>query len=522
MKKILRNFPVLVLLLMAMAVQAYELDWSPPYPVSPGNSGAFSMNCSPEGAFYVIYVDDDNDSVESYINNRNIISHANVYDVESPQFAFNSVDFGLNIPTTIFYDYYSDGIRVGFHIGDDWGNPQELVDSHGARNVKLDMRDGVFHVAFNYDDPGSDNCYLRYLSNPGGTWFMETVARISRTDINPNFDMKVDSTGTPHFVWGDKYSLEMIHAVRTGENTYETELFYDEPTNCLWIELEFLTPDLPVVGFLEDTNGGTTKTIRMAYKVGSTWYDLEVYDDNTIGAIDMALDNEDYITTTDLFFVMSKSDGYFTLTQDIGDWYMQKITRLNTHSPATAIQADWDIFNDALGIATRNSSTNRIYFLRGQPIPPTPTPTFTPSATPTTGPGTPTNTPFATNTPTPTPPECTELGVTILMPSALYHAGDPCYCDVVVCNPGATTYNDMPLMVVLDVYGQYFFAPSFTSFDQYTIDVTPGQQTVSVLPMFEWPEGAGAASSIWFHSAMTDQAITELFGALDSFMFGWE
>lgn len=45
MKKILRSYPVLMILILAMTVQAYELDWSPPYPVSPGNSGAFSMNC---------------------------------------------------------------------------------------------------------------------------------------------------------------------------------------------------------------------------------------------------------------------------------------------------------------------------------------------------------------------------------------------------------------------------------------------------------------------------------------------
>ena len=195
---------------------------------------------------------------------------------------------------------------------------------------------------------------------------------------------------------------------------------------------------------------------------------------------------------------------------------------MNTHSPALAIQADWDVANDALGIAVHNSATDRIYFLRGEPVPSTPTPTRTPTATPTTGTGTPTNTPYATNTPTPTPPECTELGVTIVMPSAMYHEGDPCYCDVVVCNPESTTYNDIPLMVVLDVYGQYFFAPSFTSFDQYTIDVTPGQQTINVLPMFNWPADAGAASGLWFYAAMTDQAITELFGTLDSFSFGWE
>ncbi|MBN1296658.1 hypothetical protein JXA80_07745, partial [bacterium] len=356
---------------------AYELDWSPPYPVSPGNSGAFSMNCSPQGAFYVIYVDEDANTLESYINNKNMITEAFVDDLESPQYAFNAVDFGLEIPTLIFYDYFTDSIRTAFHLGDDWGSPTELGESNGARNVKLDMRDGVFHIAFNYDEPGTDNCYLRYLSNPGGAWFMESVARISRSAINPRFDMKVDSTGTPHFVWWDHYSLEMIHAVRTGENTYDTELFYPDSVSCLWIELELLYPDILVVGFL-DSFGGTTRTIRMAYKIGSSWYDLDIYDNTSIGAIDMAIDNEDTITTSDLHFILSQSDGYFCISPVAGGWSVQEITRLSTHSPATAIQADWDIYNDTVGISVHNSATNRIYFLRGTPIYPTPTPTPTP------------------------------------------------------------------------------------------------------------------------------------------------
>ena len=516
------------LILAAMAIvcvagQAYELSWSPAYPISEDDCGAMSMNCSPNGDFYVIYVDKDTKTVESYINASNIITHAKVEDIESPPYAYNAIDFSFGIPTMIYYDYFSDDIRSGFYLGGTWGNSTGIGDSGGALNVKLDMSDGIFHVAFNYNEPGTNNCYLKYMSNPGGVWFTETITKLSSTGMNPRFDMKVDSTGVPHFVWWDHASLEMIHAVRTGPDSYSQELLYDDPVACLWVELEFVYPDLPVVGFL-DSSGVTTRTVRMAYKVGSSWYDINVYENDTIGAIDMGINNEGTITTIDIFFVLSQSDGYYTLTPGVGEWTSQPISSLQTHYPATSIQADWDIAHNALGIAVNIPDRNRFLFLRGVPIlptaTPTPTATSTPTATPTTGPGTPTNTPLPTETPM--PPECTELGVRIDMPSDLYHAGEVFFCNVFICNPGETNYPDTPVFVILDVYGEYFFAPSFGSLDQYTINVLPGQEKIEVLTAFPWPDGAGAYSDIWFYAGMTDQAVTELLGDYDAVSFGWE
>ena len=149
----------------------------------------------------------------------------------------------------------------------------------------------------------------------------------------------------------------------------------------------------------------------------------------------------------------------------------------------------------------------------------TPTPTETPTVTPT---GIPTITP--TNTPSETPtatPECTALGVTLWMPSDYFTPGDPCACKVFACNPGSGSYSDVPLFVILDVYGQYFFAPSFGEFDHYSVDLAPGLQETEILPEFQWPEGAGSASDIIWYAAMTDAAITQLFGEMDAWAFGW-
>ncbi|MBN1356546.1 hypothetical protein JXA40_09835 [bacterium] len=143
-------------------------------------------------------------------------------------------------------------------------------------------------------------------------------------------------------------------------------------------------------------------------------------------------------------------------------------------------------------------------------------PTATPSE-PTATPSEPTATPVP---PTPTP-GCDTLGVTLWMTSDYFTPGDPCACTVTACNPGSEHYPDLPLFVILDVYGLYFFAPSFGEFDYFEIDLDPGDVEIGVLPEFAWPEGAGTASGILWYAAMTDPGITQLFGEMDTWEFGW-
>lgn len=107
------------------------------------------------------------------------------------------------------------------------------------------------------------------------------------------------------------------------------------------------------------------------------------------------------------------------------------------------------------------------------------------------------------------------------MPSSDFGSGDECYCEVHVCNTGSSTYTDIPLFVILDVYGMYFFAPSFGTFDFYDDPIPPGLTKIMVLPNFSWPEGAGSASNIIWYAAMTNASMSELHGDLGSFTFGW-
>ena len=132
----------------------------------------------------------------------------------------------------------------------------------------------------------------------------------------------------------------------------------------------------------------------------------------------------------------------------------------------------------------------------------------------------PTSTPPPQPTPTPTS-DCSTLGVHLYMPSVLYLPGDTCGCDLYICNPDAVTYAGTPVFVILDILGTYFFAPDFSSFNHYTQDVGPGMTKLVVLPVFQWPTGAGSFEGAKWYAAMTDTAITGLFGQMDMMEFGW-
>lgn len=160
---------------------------------------------------------------------------------------------------------------------------------------------------------------------------------------------------------------------------------------------------------------------------------------------------------------------------------------------------------------------------------PTYTPTATPSSTPTsTASPSPTRTPSRTPTPTQTttPSDCTTTGVTISMPSEIFHEGETCNTYAMVCNAEGYILQEYPLFVILDVYGTYFFAPSFDPvFDNY-LDLypafDPGLTLVEVLPDFPWPANAGTASGLVWYGALTDPSMTDLVGDLGTFTFGWE
>ncbi len=116
---------------------------------------------------------------------------------------------------------------------------------------------------------------------------------------------------------------------------------------------------------------------------------------------------------------------------------------------------------------------------------------------------------------------CTELGTSLWMPARSFAPGDPVSVKAYLCNPDAVSYENVPLFVILDVFGEYYFWPSFTTFDYETVQLESGLTEVIVLPEFAWPANTGTVNGIVWYSAMTDPDIQNLFGTMSSWEFGW-
>lgn len=150
-----------------------------------------------------------------------------------------------------------------------------------------------------------------------------------------------------------------------------------------------------------------------------------------------------------------------------------------------------------------------------------PYPTVTPTAQPTL-------TPLPTSYPPPTatPSACRTTGVTIQMPAAHYTVGETCYCLATVCNAEGQVLTGYPLFMILEVYGAYYFGPTFTQdLDNYLADYPYfdlGLTSILVVEPFTWPGGAGSAAGIQWIGGLTDPDVTQVIGDLGSFTFGWD
>ncbi|MBN1550651.1 hypothetical protein JW979_04240 [bacterium] len=117
--------------------------------------------------------------------------------------------------------------------------------------------------------------------------------------------------------------------------------------------------------------------------------------------------------------------------------------------------------------------------------------------------------------PTPTPtPECDTLGCEVDIPAENFSPGDEFYCDVLICNPTDNMFENIPLYSVLDVYGEIFVLPPII------VDVPPGISPHTIIPTVIWPDNAGEGQAT-IYAAMTNEAVSELFGSFGYFQFVW-
>jgi len=118
-------------------------------------------------------------------------------------------------------------------------------------------------------------------------------------------------------------------------------------------------------------------------------------------------------------------------------------------------------------------------------------------------------------------PTTGNIALVLQMPQSMYLPGDIFRLDVQITNDGSGIYTTN-LIVVLDVYAEYFFWPIWGKiFDSVETKIPSGSSTVNILPSFNWPYGAGSASNIYFHTGLMSQDFSEILSNIDTVTFGW-
>ncbi|MBN1552793.1 fibronectin type III domain-containing protein [bacterium] len=119
-------------------------------------------------------------------------------------------------------------------------------------------------------------------------------------------------------------------------------------------------------------------------------------------------------------------------------------------------------------------------------------------------------------------PRCQNIGVSLEMPSHVFHTGDPCYLHAQLCNAFEIPVPELQFFAVLEAYGSYFFAPSWTTdLDFWTIGINPGPHDVTIIPEFVWPADVGSADNLVFYGVLTDPLIHRVVGDYDTWEFSW-
>ncbi|GEM_PF-5785627 len=152
----------------------------------------------------------------------------------------------------------------------------------------------------------------------------------------------------------------------------------------------------------------------------------------------------------------------------------------------------------------------------------TPIPTYTPnppSPTPTAPPGEPTYTPYPTGTPTSTPSD-TEITIELELSESVFHTGDTFLLMTHEFRAGQRLAVDEYL--ALEVYGQYWFYPSWTNSIEFKRRfVETGEYTQTIFS-FTWPQVEGTANGLHFYYLMTGPGTYDLLSNVGVIEFGYE
>ncbi|MBN1550268.1 carboxypeptidase regulatory-like domain-containing protein [bacterium] len=119
-----------------------------------------------------------------------------------------------------------------------------------------------------------------------------------------------------------------------------------------------------------------------------------------------------------------------------------------------------------------------------------------------------------------------DLSVMLTMPKTHVVPGDPFSLTLSIANDG-THLDDLPLFILLQCFGSYYFWPSWQPFnppdypyiDYAFMDLDKGNREIVVFPQFTWPHTGIAADNLQFISAFVTWSVSDL--ASDPAFISW-
>ena len=114
-----------------------------------------------------------------------------------------------------------------------------------------------------------------------------------------------------------------------------------------------------------------------------------------------------------------------------------------------------------------------------------------------------------------------DLGVRLLPSNTEFNKRWPCWLRGYLYNPG-DAMEDVPVLIFLDFFGEFFFWPGWEPFDASNfsverMDVNHGVNTFDVIPPFEMPDDLEPShmNGFRFYGAMLNDDMTEILGDFD-------
>lgn len=383
----------------------------------------------------------------------------------------------------IVYEGYND---PKFAIKDSMGWHAMFVDTTGnywgeEPSIDLDSA-GSPHISF---CKGSSKIY--HVFTDGDSWYAELIAE--NTDgYHQETEIRVDANDEIHIVFLDLAtnggSIRYAHGMTGGSWTVESIATSIGYPGSGYIGFDLSQDLYPHISYFDSDD----KSIRYAHS-GNNWAP-EIVDTNA-GAIpwtSLAMDSNGYPHIAYYFENTAIRGDLRYARKDASGWTMQTIeTGVYFTGMYTSIALD---SGDNPHISYHDNSPSDLKYAYYQPE------------------------------------TCSQTGVSISMPSTIFHAGDSSSCTAMVCNASGQNLSGYPLFVILAIGSDYFFAPSFNQvFDNYSglyPSFATGSTTVTVLPEFMWPAVGGSASGLIWYAALTNPSMSALYGTLGTFTFGWE